>query len=72
MLFLRKISQKYPVKLNNQAFFAILHLIFSSATDFRNTITTVFNKLSGKEKFCKVLVDEIMWNLPWDIKETIS
>ena len=30
-----------------------------SVTDGRNTIATVFNKLSGKEIYCKVLVDEI-------------
>ena len=30
-----------------------------SVTDCRNTIPTVFNKLSGKEKYCKVLLDKI-------------
>ena len=29
-----------------------------SVTDCRNIIVTVFNKLSWKEKYCKVLVDE--------------
>ena len=30
-----------------------------SVTDCRNTIVTVFNKLCGKEKYCKVLADKI-------------
>ena len=31
----------------------------SSVTEHRNTVATVFNKLSGTEKYCKVLLDEI-------------
>ena len=34
-------------------------ILDAPVSDCRNVIVTVFNKLSGKEKYCKVLVNEI-------------